>query len=149
MNNFQRKGSVSNAHAGNDFENNVMDFFSLNGIKLEKNILVSIGIQGRRKIHNYDLGNINKNIVVECKSHTWTETEKVPSAKVTTWDQAMYYFFIAPKKYRKIFVVLKSWSNKRKETLCDYYMRLKDHLIPDDVEIWEYDEKKSIAVRKK
>ena len=52
----------------------------------------------------------------------------------------MYYFHVCPQGYRKIFIVLKDYNPKKKETLCDYYLRTKDHLIPDDVEIWELDE---------
>ena len=64
---------------------------------------------------------------------------------MTTWDQAMYFFYVAPTGYRKIFFVLKDYSLKRQETLAEYYVRTKFHLIPKDVEIWEFDEKKSRA----
>jgi len=64
-------------------------------------------------------------------------------------DQAMYFFHASPAGFRKIFVVLKDISNKRNETLCDYYIRTKNHLLPKDVEIWEYDESENSAERKK
>ena len=86
------------------------------------------------------MGNLNEKILVECKSHTWTESGNVPSAKMTTWDQAMYLFYAAPTGYRKISFVLKDYSLKRQETLVEYYIRTKSHLIPNDVEICEFDE---------
>ena len=79
-------------------------------------------------------------MLVECKSHKWTESGNVPSAKVTTWDQAMFYFHVAPKQYRKIFFVLRDVHKQRKESLAEYYLRIKPHLIPAEVEIWEYNE---------
>ena len=60
----------------------------------------------------------------------------MPSAKLTVWNEAMYYFYIAPKNYRKIFFVLKHL--RRGVSLATYYVANYEHLIPDDVEIWEY-----------
>ena len=57
----------------------------------------------------------------------------------------MYYFALAPKSYRKIFFVLRDYSPKKKETLAQYYVRMYDHLVPDEVEIWEFDEDSSEA----
>ncbi len=52
----------------------------------------------------------------------------------------MYYFLLAPAEYRKVFYILRDYSVKRQETLGEYYLRTYKHLIPDDVEILEYDE---------
>ena len=146
--NFQRKGARSNTHVGKDFEEKIQSYFQNQGVELTPNVSVSIGINKKRKQHKFDLGNISKGIIVECKSHTWTESGNVPSAKMTTWDQAMYYFHACPPGYMKIFIALKDYSFKRKETLCDYYLRTKDHLIPEDVEIWEFDQSKLVADKK-
>ena len=62
------------------------------------------------------------------------------SAKLTVWNEAMYYFLVAPEGYRKILLVLRDVSEKRRETLADYYVRTYGHLVPEDVEIWEVDE---------
>ena len=78
-------------------------------------------------------------VLVECKSHKWTKSDKVPSAKLTVWNEAMYYFLVAPPNFRKIFFVLRDYSEKRNETLATYYLRTYGHLVPDDVEIWEYE----------
>lgn len=147
-NNFQREGSISNAHVGRDFENKIQAYFAQQNIELTKNVAVSIGVDGKSKPHNFDLGSIDQKIIVECKSHTWTATENVPSAKLTTWDQAMYFFYATHGEFRKIFVVLKHISTKRNETLCDYYIRIHKHLIPNDVEIWEFSESNNTAIQK-
>jgi len=70
-------------------------------------------------------------IIIECKSHRWTSRDNVPSAKLTVWNEAMYYFHLAPAEYRKIFFILRDYSNKRHETLGEYYIRTYGHLIPN------------------
>lgn len=147
--NYQRKGAKSNTQVGDEFEFNVLSFFLAQGIQLSRSFSLPIGISKIKKAHKFDLGSESEKIIVECKSHTWTETGNVPSAKITTWDQAMYYFHASPPGYRKIFLVLKDHSEKRNETLCDYYLRTKLHLIPEDVEIWEFDQGSMGADRKK
>jgi len=145
MANFQRNGSISNTHVGKEFEAKAKSFLATIGLLLEKNVSIEIGIEGKKKAHKFDLGNPVDKIIVECKSHTWTETENIPSAKMTSWNQAMYYFYAAPRGYRKMFFALKHYSKKHKQTLAAYYLRINDHLIPSDVEFWEYDEDKKIA----
>ena len=145
---FQRKGSTSNAQVGRDFEAKAQVFLGEQGLALERNVKIDIGINGK-KSHAFDLGDPTNEVIVECKSHTWTESGNVPSAKMTAWNQAMYYFHAAPPRYRKIFFVLRDFSKKRKETLADYFIRTNPHLIPADVEIWEYDEDKGAAEQKR
>lgn len=138
---FQRKNSKSNAHVGKEFEDTVMKVFLRENIEINKNISIEIGNSKFKKNHSFDLG-INSDedkILIECKSHKWTEGENIPSAKLTVWNEAMYYFSLAPNDFRKLFVVLKDFSEKRNETLADYYIRNSKHLIPVDVEIYELD----------
>lgn len=144
---FQRKGAKSNTDVGREFERAAKDFFATQNLPLEEDVSVRIGINDK-KPHKFDLGNLNGKILIECKSHTWTEGGNVPSAKMTTWDQAMYLFYATPTGYRKIFFVLKDYSPKRQETLAEYYIRTKSHLIPKDVEIWEFDQNTKIAERR-
>ncbi|NLW82209.1 MAG: hypothetical protein GXY42_11125 [Desulfovibrionales bacterium] len=136
---FQRKGSESNAHVGRDFETKIQEYFTLQKLPLTAGILVQIGINGTKN-HSFDLGNEEKKILIECKAHKWTEGGNVPSAKLTVWNEAMFFFHAAPPSYRKILVVLKDFSSKRNETLGEYYIRTYSHLIPKGVEIWEYNE---------
>ena len=84
-------------------------------------------------------------VLVECKAHTWTEGSNVPSAKMTTWNQAMFFYHVAPPGYRKILFVLRDFNPRRNETLGQYYIRTNPHLIPADVEIWEFDDSQGTA----
>jgi len=59
---------------------------------------------------------------------------------MTVWNEAMYYFLLAPRNYRKILFVLRDYSDKKEESLAAYYWRTYSHLIPQGVEIWEYNE---------
>jgi len=137
--NFQRIGSASNAHVGKEFEISAQSFFADQSVPLQRDFSVLIGVGTVKKQRKFDLGSDDSSILVECKSHTWTSGGNIPSAKITVWNESMYYFHIVPRKYRKIFFVLKDFSSKRGETLANYYLRTHAHLIPNDVEIWEYD----------
>jgi hypothetical protein len=144
-NNFQRVGSVSNAHAGNDFEAMARAFFAQQGISLVKDFGVLVGVGESKKMHCFDLGSESPPVLVECKSHTWTQGGNMPSAKMTVWNEAMYYFHVAPASYRKILFVLK--HSRRDVSLAAYYLKTHGHLVPDGAEIWEYDTSSSTAER--
>lgn len=143
---FQRKGASSNAHVGKAFEMKARLFFESTGISLQAGVSVPVGINGK-KLHSFDLGDPEAKVLVECKSHKWTEGKNVPSAKMTEWNEAMYYFYSTPDAVRKVLFVLKDYSPRRKETLAEYYIRTYHHLIPKDVEIWEFDESTDGAKR--
>jgi len=144
---FQRIGSKSNAQVGKDFEIAALNFFQAEGLALERNVKIQIGVESIKKEHAFDLGCIKQKIIVECKSHKWTSGANVPSAKLTVWNEAMYYFVTAPNDFRKIMFVLHDYSEKRKETLAQYYLRTYKHLVPSHVEFWEYNESTLGAVK--
>ncbi len=137
-NNFQRVGSVSNSHVGNAFEAAAREFFRRQGMALQRDYQVPVGLSSK-KPHKFDLGSGDPPLLVECKSHTWTGGNNVPSAKLTVWNEAMFYFLLAPEGFRKVLFVLRDFSELRNETLAEYYIRTYAHLIPDDVEVLEYD----------
>lgn len=138
--NFQRIGSISNAHVGRNFESLAVAVLSEKGISVVRNHSLEIGVERLKKRHSFDLGSEKPPVIVECKSHRWTTGGKVPSAKLTVWNEAMYYFACSPDKYRKIMFVLRHVRQDNDETLASYYIRTYSHLIPSRVEIWEYDE---------
>jgi hypothetical protein len=144
-NNFQRVGSVSNTHAGNDFETAIGSYFKQQGILLTRNFTAPVGVGDLKKPHRFDLGSESPPVLVECKSHTWTQGGNMPSAKLTVWNEAMYYFYVAPEKYRKILFVLK--HSRRETTLASYYLKPHGHLVPGGVEVWEYDTSLNTAER--
>lgn len=146
VNNFQRVGSVSNAHVGRDFESVAKECFHQQGISLGSNYSVPVGVASEKKNHQFDLGSGEPAILIECKSHRWTAGGNVPSAKITVWNKEMYYFYLAPPRFRKVLFVLRDFREKRGETLAAYYARNYGHLIPSDVEILEYDEVRSEVI---
>ena len=144
----QRVGSISNAHVGKDFEVLALDVFAARDIHLESKFKLPVGVAEIKKLHAFDLGCEEQKIIVECKCHKWTApNDNVPSAKLTVWNEAMYYFLVAPQGYRKILFVLRDVSERRRETLAEYYVRTYGHLIPEGVEIWEFDEESQEVVQ--
>lgn len=125
-----------NPRTGSDFEKLALGFFDSQGMKLQRDFVVRIGVAGKMKEHKFDLGSAQPPILVECKSHTWTEGGNAPSAKLSVWNEAMLYFLAAPLSYRKVLFVLRSVRNG--ESLAQHYIRRYGHLIPDGVEIWEF-----------
>ena len=113
-------------------------------IVLEKQKKVEIGFEEKRE-HRFDLG--NSNYLIECKAYEWTKDNNSPSAKLSTLRETLYYFFLAPKNYKKILVLKKS-GVKNGETVLDYFIRLNYHLIPRDVEIFEIDMDKKLLIKK-
>lgn len=132
-------GSISNAHVGRDFEAIVAQTFSTEPYTLHRNFAVDIGHEPYRKAHRFDLGSDKEPILIESKGHRWTTGNNIPSAKLTVWNEAMYFFALSPAHYRKCFCVLKH-ARTNGETLGSYYVRNFKHLIPTGVEIWEVDE---------
>jgi hypothetical protein len=118
-----------------------MQYFKDEGYNLDFNVKVNIGLD-HKKNKNYDLGSKDNKILIECKAHTWTRPDfRNPSAKLITWVSEMYKFQLCPEGFRKIFVVQYDYSPKHNETLMQYFIRLNKHLIPDDVEMMEYNTK--------
>lgn len=149
--NFQRNNSTSNAAEGKKFELLILEYFNrFHGLDLIKNVKVAIGTSTTtpKKLKAFDLG-IQGKIVVECKSHTWREGGNTPQAKLTTWNEAMYLFLLTPDSYRKLFVVERFFGTKYNCTLGAHYIKTYGNLIPDTVEIWEYDRETVSALRLK
>ena len=137
---FQRVGAISNAHAGADFETLARDFFmQTENLRLTQNFDVLVGAHDHKKHPRFDLGCNEPPTLVECKSHKWTSGNNIPSAKITVWNESMYYFHLAPPEYRKVLFVLKDVRASKSETLAAYYVRNYGHLVLRAVEIWEYD----------
>jgi hypothetical protein len=135
----QRVGSVSNAHVGADFERVALEFFAMKGVTLCRKFATEIGL-AKKKQHCFDLGAAKEKILIECNSHRWTAGARVPSAKMTVWNEAMYYFHLAPADYRKILFVLHDRREKQGESLLSYYKRTHFHMIPEGVEFLEWDD---------
>ncbi len=146
MKNFQPDDSVSNAHVGRDFEEVARDYFlQTEGLQLQKSFAVDLGANIIKKRRRFDLGPEEPAILVECKSHRWTETGNMPSAKITVWNESMFYFHLAPSRYRKVLFVIRHVHSRRPESLAERYIKNYSHLIPAGVSIIEFDEASSSA----
>ncbi len=144
-NNFQRLGAESNSRVGRDFENAAQQFFAKQDIVLDRNFSVAIGVGELKKNRSFDLGSASPALLIECKSHKWTSGGNTPSAKITVWNETMFYFHISPPHYRKIMFVLR--DDRQGDSLAKYYLRRFRHLVPADVEFWEFDASLSMAVK--
>uniref|UniRef100_E1T7F7 Uncharacterized protein n=1 Tax=Burkholderia sp. (strain CCGE1003) TaxID=640512 RepID=E1T7F7_BURSG len=136
----QRLDAISNTHAGREFEARARRFYAERGIDLQTNHKVLIGTGAEKKNRAFDLGCSERRMIVECKSHRWTGGSNIPAAKITVWNEAMYYFSLAPGDYKKVMFVLRHECEKRRITLASYYLKNYGHMVPPDVEFWEYDE---------
>ena len=136
--NNQRNGLSSNSLAGKALENFAFVYFMKNeGIVLEKNFELKLGIE-LKKNHRFDYGSKSEKIIIECKSHTWTNSKNVPNAKISVWNEAMFYFKLTPKGYKKCFFVLRDFCQKRCKTLLQYYIENYYHFISKDIVFYEY-----------
>jgi hypothetical protein len=144
---FRRVGVISNAHLSAAFEDSALACFAALGVPLQRCHRISLGASALKKQHAFDLGCGRQKIIVECKSHRWTVGTNVPSPKLTVWNESVYYFQLAPREYRKIMFVLKDFCPRRDITLATYYLNTYLHLIPDDVEFWEFDQNQLVATR--
>lgn len=139
---MRRQGSElmsnsDNPRKGAEFQRQVQDWFQRQlgpGFELE----TKIPIGDPAKDHKFDIVNLEKRIVIECKRYTWTETGNVPSAKMGFTNEAAFYLSFLPDSYEKYIVMLYSCHSKRSESLAEYYFRTNRHLI-GKVKVAEYD----------
>lgn len=129
-------GNDSNVKTGAEFERVARRVLAAHGLELTPDIVLKVAAGSLAGQHKFDLGSHEPPVLVECKAHTWTTGGNSPSAKLTIWNEAMHYFQCAPPGYRKIVFVLR--DERRGESLAEHYLRRYGHLVPDDVEIWEY-----------
>lgn len=125
----------SNTQRGADFEQLVRDVLASElALELAPSLAVPIG--DPPKPHRFDLGSVEQQVVVECKNHTWTKTNNIPSAKITTLREAVFYLRLAPAGYRRILAMKRHTHPDREESLAEYFVRLNQHLL-GDVEVIE------------
>ena len=136
--------SNSNKKKGNDFRDLAMPILEkeLNTI-LKPEVKISIGEP--KTEHAFDLANEDKSIVIECKNYTQTKAGNVPSAKVSTINEAVLYFSFLDANVRKILCLKKSVHPKRQETLAKYYVGTYGHLLRD-ITVYEIDGDKKLKM---
>lgn len=126
-----------NPFIGAEFQRSVQQYFISKfgtGFELEK----KIPIGEPAKDHRFDIVNLEKKIVIECKRYTWTESGNVPSAKMGFTNEAAFYLSFLPDTYKKYIVMFRSQHEKRTESLAEYYFRTNRHLLGKTI-IAEFD----------
>ena len=130
---------MSNRERGEAFARRVGEYLAREGFLVEPEHGVEVGLNTlRKKLHRFDYG--NDSLLVECKYYDWTAGGNNPSAKISTLNEAMMYFHMAPKSYRKMLFIsaTKKKGVRKPETFAEYYVRMHGHFIPDDVEVFEF-----------
>jgi hypothetical protein len=132
---------MNHTERGSTFRDEIARWFAGQGIQLQPEYSLPIGLRdNHKKHHRFDLG--NSSLLVECKKYDWTEGNNNPSAKISTINEAMLHFLAAPGSYSKRLFLSKT-SKKgvcNPMTLTEYYLQHNGHLVPSDVEVWEFDE---------
>ncbi len=126
-----------NPRNGAIFQSKVLGWYQKQygpGFELEKKI--SIG--NPPKEHKFDIVNVERHIVIECKCYSWTATGNIPSAKMGFTNEAAFYLTFLPAYFEKYIVMLKSHHFKRQESLAEYYFRTYRHLL-GSIQVAEYD----------
>lgn len=90
---------------------------------------------GKNLEHKFDLVSSDRNVVIECKSYTWTRSGNWPSAKIAHANEALFYLGRV-KAGRKLLVMREDIDN-RGNSLVKTYVRRYQGLM-DDVEIWSF-----------
>lgn len=122
---------------GADFQRAVQRYFIQEyGAGFELEIKIPIGEPAKE--HKFDIVNSDKQIVIECKRYTWTETGNVPSAKMGFTNEAAFYLSFLPDTFEKYIVMMRSHHAKRNENLAEHYYRTYRHLL-GAIKIAEFD----------
>ena len=101
------------------------------------------------KEHRFDVVSADGDIIIECKCYTWTNGGNVPSAKMSTLNEAVLYLRSVNYNARKILAMKKDVRLRTGESLAEYYCRIYGHLL-EDIEVWEVAEEGIVnIVRKK
>ena len=132
-----------NPKIGVEFQKEVLKWFSKQfsmPFVMEEKIPIGSDLidPSEYKLHKFDIVSENRSIIIECKCYTWTESLNVPSAKMGFVNEAALYLSLAKKCRRKYIVMRRSYNEKRKETLAEYYYRTNRHLLGDII-IAEFD----------
>ena len=130
----------SNKPSGNDFSRSVGQYLNHNGFAVRREYEFEVGINSLvKKPHKFDWG--NDILLVECKAYNWLRVRShYPGGLFATANEAVLYFMAVPKSYRKMLFL---WETERRsendpETFAEYYVRLFQHLIPTDIEVYEF-----------
>ena len=125
---------------GTEFQYSVLEWFGHHYTdEFSTEVSIPVGVVGaEKKDHKYDIANKDHSIVIECKRYNWTETGNVPSAKIRSLNEAVFYLHLLDNSCYKVLAMVKASHPKQIQTLAEYYVRTNHNLI-GDVIIAEYD----------
>ena len=124
-----------NTKVGNELQQTALKFVTKYfGKKFVEEKAIDIGFPP--KPHKFDIVSEDGLIVIECKCYTWTESGNVPSAKMSTLDEAILYMNNIPYTAQKIIILKQDFHPRNKISLAEYFADKKGHLMRD-VSIWE------------
>lgn len=103
--------------------------------KLDRDLSETKCQVGPEQYHKFDLVSEVGDVVIECKSYTWTDGENFPQAKVSTANEAL--FFLSRVKAERKILVMQDDLNSAGRSLVDAYVERYDGLM-DDTEVWRY-----------
>ncbi|MCL2508249.1 MAG: hypothetical protein FWF05_03635 [Oscillospiraceae bacterium] len=133
---YEHQHNSQNQTVSRDFEIGVKKWFENKyHMEFERNSSFSIG--NPPKAHRFDVVSEDKLIVAECKCYTWTETGNIPSAKMGSVNEAVFYLSFINDADTYV-VLKKSMHPKRSETLAEYYYGANKHLL-GHTEVLEFD----------
>lgn len=114
------------------FEVRVRDFF---GEKLDIELSETKLQVGQNQYHKFDLVSPDENILIECKSFTWTAGGNSPQAKFSTANETIL-FLSRVEADRKMLVMQDDFSPDGRSLVRTYANRYGG--LADDIEIWQY-----------
>jgi len=115
-----------------ELEDRVESYFSET---LNRNLSETKCQVGPEQYHKFDLVSGMGDVVIECKSYTWTDGENFPQAKVSTANEAL--FFLSRVKADRKMLVMQDDLNSAGRSLVDVYVERYDGLM-DGTEVWRY-----------
>lgn len=92
------------------------------------------------KDHRFDLVSTDtcQHYIGECKNYTWTKGGNVPSGKIASANEAVWYLSFLPDEKVRFVVMRKDTRPNKGESLAKYYYRTYRHLLRG-VRIFEVD----------
>lgn len=115
-----------------DFERRAEEYFEeLFDVELSETRLQI----GPNQYHKFDLVSPDENILIECKSFTWTDGENFPQAKISTANETIL-FLSRVEADRKLLIMQDNFSPDGRSLVKTYADRYGG--LTDDIEVWQY-----------
>ena len=112
-----------NPKVGKDFQRKVLSIAQKTfNMPFDEEKVVPVG--NPPKEHKFDVVSADGDIIIECKCYTWTNGGNVPSAKMSTLNEAVLYLRSVNYNARKILAMKKDVRLRTGESLAEYYCRI-------------------------